>query len=96
MSVSLFVKNKVKDFDTWKKLYDEGGPMIREKHGVIADSIHRQLDDPNTIIVYHKFESEENLKMHLAAMKSDEFLEGPVKMGGVILETMEVWTGVDV
>ena len=96
MTVSLFVQHKVKDFATWKKMYDEGAPQELKISGILTDSVHRSLDDPNTVLVYHQFADASAYKAHMARMDSDEFREGPVKVGGVIPETLEFWVYEDV
>ena len=94
MTVSLFVQHKVKDFDTWKQTYDGAAQFIKD-NGVIADSVHRGLEDPNSILVYHQFADVGALDAFKALMDSDEFKEGPEKVGGVLPGTMEIWSGED-
>ena len=95
MSVSLFVRNKVKDFATWKKVYD-GSAEFQKENGVIASSIHQSLDDPNVIIAWHQFTDVDAAKHYESLFHSDAFLEGPVKVDGVIPETMEIWLTEDI
>lgn len=95
MTVSLFARHKVKDFDTWKKLYDESAQFVKDQ-GVIASSVHRDLDDPNLVMAYHQFADVSTAKAYKALFDSDLFQEGPVKVGGVIQETLEVWVGEDI
>ena len=94
MTVSLFVRHKVQDFDTWKGVYDGAAQLIKD-NGVIADSVHRSLDDPNSIIVYHQFADTAALEGFKTLMDSNEFKEGPEKAGGVLPGTMEMWVGED-
>jgi quinol monooxygenase YgiN len=54
MAATMFVKHKVGDYRTWKSSYDELG-SVRKQKGVTAASVHRDADDPNTIIVTHQF-----------------------------------------
>lgn len=98
MTVSLFVRSQVKDFSTWKASFDAGAEFVKEK-GVIASKALRDLDDPNLVIVYHEFADTNTAKAFMSLVDSDLFREapdGPVKKGGVILETMEMWIGEDV
>jgi hypothetical protein len=96
MTVSLFVRSKVKDFGTWKEIFDSGAEFVKQK-GVIASRVLRDLDDPNLVIVHHEFAETNAAKAFLALINSDEFREGPpVKEGGVIPETVEIWIGEDV
>lgn len=95
MTVSIFVRNKVKDFGVWKEHFDSGAEFVKE-HGVVASNVLRDLDDPNLVIVHHQFAEADAAKTFYGMMNSALFREGdPVKKGGVILETLEVWVGED-
>ena len=96
MTISMFVRNKVKDFGVWKELFDSSAEFVKE-HGVIASNVLRDLDDPNLVIVHHQFAEVSTAKTFFGMVNSDLFREGdPVKKGGVIPETIEVWLGEDV
>ena len=88
MTVSMIASHKVNDFATWKKGYDENA-QFRKDGGVIADSVHRALDDPNMVTVYHQFADESTAKAFGARFDSDEF-RAMVKDMGINLETLEV------
>ena len=93
MTVGLFTRSKVKDFDVWKEMYDAGAEFVKQQ-GVIASNVLRDLDDPNVIIVHHQFADAETAKAFEALVNSDMFRKGdPVVKGGVILDTMEIWLG---
>jgi hypothetical protein len=47
---SMFVRHHVRDFATWKPIFDEHEPKRRE-HGLTGHSLHRGKDDPNDIII---------------------------------------------
>jgi len=94
MTASTFVRHQVHDFATWKKVYDEVAPL-RKEGGVIADSVHRDPDDPNTAIVYHQFADLSTAQEFFAAMNGEE-LESVLKNAGVKLDTLEYWVGEDV
>lgn len=96
MTISGFVRHKVKDFATWKNMYDESSAHVHKEAGVINDRVFRDLDDPNLVVVYHEFATKEQLKAFMARLASDEFRAGPVEMGGVLMHTLEVWTGEEV
>jgi quinol monooxygenase YgiN len=51
---TMFVKHTVSNYGTWKRGYDEFGSVRKEK-GVTAASVHRDANDPNTIVITHKF-----------------------------------------
>ena len=63
----------------------------------MTSRVLRDLDDPNLVIVYHEFADASAAQAFMALVNSDQFREGdPVKKGGVILETMEMWVGEEV
>jgi hypothetical protein len=95
MTVSILVRSKVKDYDVWKENFDSGAEFVKQR-GVIASRVLRDLDDPNLVIVHHEFAEKNAAKAFMALMDSEEFREGPVKVGGVIPETTEIWIGEDV
>lgn len=90
MTISLFAQSTVKDFDAWKKVADTGKQLLKD-HGVIANSIHRSLDNPNSIMIYHQFADQAALNAFLALVEAsqDVFIEA-----GVL--TTEMWYGEDV
>jgi quinol monooxygenase YgiN len=51
---SIFVKHKVNDYASWKRVYDDFA-SYRKQNGVTAASVHRDPDDPTMIIVMHRF-----------------------------------------
>jgi quinol monooxygenase YgiN len=56
MSTIAVVRHRVNDFDAWKKVYDEFAP-IQAEHGVRGHQVLRLIEDPNTVIVTHSFDS---------------------------------------
>jgi heme-degrading monooxygenase HmoA len=44
------VRHRVKDYATWKLVYDEHG-VVRKAHGVTGDRILRDEQDPNEVLV---------------------------------------------
>jgi hypothetical protein len=54
MSATTVVQHKVKDYAAWRKVYDEVAGF-QKQGGVIAESVHRAKDDPNLVLVTHKF-----------------------------------------
>ena len=48
------VLHRVKDYQAWRKVYDEVGPLQREG-GVIAESVYQAKGDPNNVLVLHRF-----------------------------------------
>ena len=54
MATTMFVKHTVSNYESWKNVYDEVASLRKEK-GVTDASVHRDVNDPNTIIVTHQF-----------------------------------------
>jgi quinol monooxygenase YgiN len=53
---TLFVKHHVKDYDNWKRIYDDFA-TTRKENGVTGASVYRDPSDSNTLIVTHRFSS---------------------------------------
>jgi len=50
----LVVLHRVNDYDAWRKVYDEVEPL-QKSGGVTEKSVHRAKDDPNNVLVLHRF-----------------------------------------
>ena len=94
MTICGWARHKVRDFATWKSVYDESAQR-RADAGVIADRVFRDLDDPNAVVVYHEFESKEKLNAFTARGTTDEWRERAERVG-IMLDTWQVWTGEEV
>ena len=82
---TLFVRHKVKDFNTWKAAYDEFDAE-RKSMGVTGDGVYQADGDPNDVTVYHHFEGMESAK---AFMNSPRLREVMDKAG--VDGTPDVW-----
>ena len=70
MSVSLFHRFQVKDFAAWLNP-DPGVPAKTMKdNGVLAYSLHRNPDDPNTLMIYCQFPDMDTLKAYVAFLEA--------------------------
>lgn len=88
MTYTLIARHEVKDFDTWKQFFDGSGEFVTSA-GVIASSLHRDLDNPNMVTVQHQFADAGKAKAFMARLDSDEFRKGdPLTKMGVIMDTM--------
>ncbi len=54
----LFVRHKVQDYATWRKVYDDF-EATRTKMGEVGDWVFQLDGDPNDVTVIHDFESVE-------------------------------------
>ncbi len=82
---TLFVKHDVADFDTWKKAYDAFDPE-RKTMGVTGHGVYQAEGNPNSLTIYHHFESMDAAK---AFVGSDRIRE-VMREAGVLGEP-EVW-----
>ena len=90
MATTMFVKHKVDDYGNWKRGYDAFASTRKEK-GVIAASVHRDTDDPNIIIVMHKFK---DMTAAMAFVNSEELKSAMVDAG--VNGPPEFWFGEDI
>ena len=53
---TLLVKHRVANFEKWRQIFDRLEPL-REKHGFIAHSVHRDATDPNIVVIVNRVKS---------------------------------------
>ncbi len=87
---TMFVRHKVRDYGSWKRFYDEFA-STRKESGVEAASVHRDPDDPNTVIVTHRFKD----MSAATAFAGSEALQTAMVSAGVS-GPPEIWFGEDV
>jgi hypothetical protein len=63
---------------------------------VLSTSLHRDAENPNNVVVVQQFEDDGAARAFAAMLDSDEFTEGPVEIGGVVPESLEVWICEDI
>jgi hypothetical protein len=81
MSTTLTVRHNVRDYDSWRKVYDELEPL-RAQYGCTAKRVMRRSDDGNDLLVTHDFPSAEQASSFardpaLAAGMAKAGVEGP-------------------
>ncbi|MDZ7291747.1 MAG: antibiotic biosynthesis monooxygenase [candidate division KSB1 bacterium] len=86
---TMFVRHKVNDYANWKRAYDEFAP-VRKAKGVTAASVHRDANDPNTIIVTHQFR---DIGIARAFVNSEDLKSAMMKAG--VSGPPEFWFGED-
>jgi hypothetical protein len=62
----LLVQHRVRQFDTWKPVFDREGSTIRIRHGATRHSLYRSLDDPNDVVVSIEFPAEKRARSFVA------------------------------
>jgi quinol monooxygenase YgiN len=73
------VSHRVKDYDAWKKAFDEGEPM-RKEAGITAHHVSRGVKDPSLVVTYFSADDKAKLETFLA----DKALAETMKKNGVI------------
>ena len=70
---TMFVRHGVGDFGTWKQAYDDFNAE-REAMGVTGHGVYRAEGDPNSVTIYHHFESMDVAKAFLASDRLREVM----------------------
>jgi len=83
--VTLVVFHHVRDYDAWKRVFDEH-EAVRRSHGAFEHRVYRGVDDPNRVIVHNDFPSEDAARAFMA----DPSLPAVMERAGV---TDEPWLG---
>ncbi len=52
----LLIRHKVKDYDTWKPVFDEHG-SARKASGSKRGRLFRNADDPNEVVIIFKWDN---------------------------------------
>ena len=87
---TLFVRHPVRDYDTWKPVYDKLAPT-RKSMGVTAATVHRDASNPNIVVITHRFgtvaaatkfmESSGRFKKSARSTKFKPYSPGPCTTG---------------
>jgi hypothetical protein len=82
MKDRLTVIAKVKDFDTFLKVFDGEGRKTRMEHGLVDRGLGRGVDDPNMVYIAFAVSDVEKAKARLASeelktLMADSGVEGP-------------------
>ena len=96
MTVSLFQRNQVKDFDSWLNPDAEAVRQMMKAQGVLAFSLHRNLDDRNSLNIRYQFADEQSAKsfMHwMEKMMAEWASQDP---NAWTQKTLEWWIGEDI
>jgi hypothetical protein len=95
MTVSLFWRLEVEDFDTWLNPDPDALAQMFKAQGVSAHSLHRSSDDPNTVMVHLQFPDENTLKSFEAWHKA-MIVEWKKQFPGSKNDIVMAWVGKDV
>jgi hypothetical protein len=78
----VMIIHKVKDFNTWLKVYDGEGMNARKKYGLIDRGLGRDMDDPNKVYIVFAISDMKKAKARIASadlkkIMTDAGVEGP-------------------
>ena len=87
MALSL-VLHRVADYDAWRKIYDAFADAQKDG-GVTEQSVHRMADDPDNVLVIHKFDTVEAAKAFFASTELKEAVQRAGVQGEPRIEFFE-------
>jgi quinol monooxygenase YgiN len=79
MTTLTIVRHHVQDYAKWRQTYDAFAPTQRAG-GVIEESVYQDKDDPNEVLVLHRFGDRQKADAFLASAE----LRDTMKTAGVI------------
>jgi hypothetical protein len=85
MAVTMFIRHKVAEFDTWHQVYTDVAPM-QGAGGVLAQAVYQATGDPNDVTVTHDFAAEADAR----SFASSPDLKAAMERAGVI-EAPTIW-----
>ena len=68
MTVTMIVRNQVRDFDAWKEAFDRYD-RFRAEHHVRAYRILRETADPSRLVIELDFDSTQDALGHLTGLR---------------------------
>jgi hypothetical protein len=71
----ILVQHQVRDFASWKPVFEEQGGLVRIRHGATGHRLYRSLDDPNDVVVAVEFPADELARSFLADPALKEEME---------------------
>ncbi len=72
----LRVTHHVKDYDAWKKVFDEEGEDARTSFGLQTRAISRSIDDPNMVTIVFAVTDQTKAKARVASPELKKLMEG--------------------
>ena len=84
MAAYTIVSHPVKDFDTWKTIFDQFEP-IRKEAGELSAVVLRHADDPNMVTIINTWDS---IEAPQAFLNREELKAGMAEAGVTAPSTM--------
>lgn len=95
MTVSLFQRIQVNDFDKWLNPDQDMVAQMMKEQGVLAFALHRNQDDPNNLIAHFHFPDAATAKSFIGWMEA-AIKQWAIDFPDVEQEVLEWWIGTDV
>ena len=73
MSAFIMTRIQVGDYDTWRSMFDQDVPKVREKATV--KRVFRRVDDPNHVFIFLEFDSVEDAQEAAQRLESSGVLD---------------------
>ena len=71
---TIVVLHRVRDYGAWREVYD-GFADFQRSSGVVEKSVHRAKDDPNNVLVLHRFNTMGDAESFLASSELREAMQ---------------------
>ena len=88
MTTLTIVRHHVQDYAKWRKTYDAFAPTQRAG-GVLEESVYQDKDDPNEVLVLHRFANREKADAFLASAELRDTMKSAGVMGQPRIEQFE-------
>ena len=88
MTSLMIVRHHVQNYATWRQTYDAFAPTQRAA-GVIEESVYQDKDDPNEVLVLHRFADRDKGDAFLASAELRETMKSAGVIGQPRIEQFE-------
>src|SRR4051794_33038861 len=82
------VRHQVKEYAAWRKIYGEFAP-VQKTAGVIEESVYQDKDNPNDVLVLHRFADRAKADAFLAGAELREAMQRAGVTGQPRIELFE-------
>jgi quinol monooxygenase YgiN len=88
MTTLTIVRHHVQDYAKWRQTYDAFAPAQRAA-GVLEESVYQDKDDPNEVLVLHRFGDRDKADAFLASAELREAMKSAGVIGQPRIEQFE-------
>ena len=72
--LTAILKAKAGQGDVIEQAFKKHAPMFQKDPGTITYAVHRKADDPDTFLIYERYESKAALDAHIASARFKELI----------------------